>query len=192
MIMFVRPGPSVPEQAVTSPVARENPSAAAAHRTFAPAAIGRHAGCGDGVDDGVVARAAEEGGEFFFLAQLGENLGAGHALPFERAGLGRFIDRVGNLLGDGDRGDAGGRDAGLGFDDHAGDHRTGARGGRGEQERPAGRGQRVCSVFFSAHLSSVGRFSCLGSAFAWAREAVSGLCSPCNFGRAESGHRLRK
>ena len=29
MIMFVKPGPSVPEQAVTSPVARENPSAAA-------------------------------------------------------------------------------------------------------------------------------------------------------------------
>jgi hypothetical protein len=28
MIMFVKPGPSVPEHAVTSPVQRENPSAA--------------------------------------------------------------------------------------------------------------------------------------------------------------------
>src|SRR5215469_16607738 len=86
MIMCVKPGPSVPEHAVTSPVTRENPSpppecrATVAALFCCPgnytvinaiaATVARHSGGGDGVDDGVVSGTAKQRRELLVLAQF--------------------------------------------------------------------------------------------------------------------------
>jgi hypothetical protein len=96
-----------------------------AHRTFAAPAVGWDAGRGDGVDHGIVARTAKQCRQLFFLAELGEHLGAGHALPFEGPRLRLFVDRIDNLFRNGDRGNAR-RTRRLRVGSETRDHRAGA------------------------------------------------------------------
>ena len=63
-----------------------------AHRPFGAPAIGRNARGRDGIDDGIVARAAEQRSQILFLAKIGENLGAGHARA-RKAGFGRGLGK---------------------------------------------------------------------------------------------------
>ncbi len=73
-----------------------------AHGTFGAAAIAGYSGRGHGVDDSVVAGAAEHRGEIFFFAELREYFSAGHATAFESSDLGRFTQGGRDLLRDAD------------------------------------------------------------------------------------------